>query len=134
MRRLLPEDAKNGRDSDGDDAFNQGRKADHMKESVVSPCGDEMLNSSHDKLETMDTLDGFDGLAHQEKPRQNAGEVPCGRFEDSSILVGEKAWEEYGCVLWDLAASRTHSEFMVIAFCWFSVAAWNFYSFFLLFL
>lgn len=28
-------------------------------------------------------------------------------------LVGEEAWEEYGCILWDLAASTTHAELMV---------------------
>lgn len=112
IRKLLPRDVKNGHDSDGVDACNasnQGLKTNHMKESVVSPCEDEMLNSSHDKIETMDTLDGFDELARQEK----TGEVSCSRFEDSSISVREKAWEEYGCILWDLAASRIHAEFMV---------------------
>ncbi|RVW54392.1 hypothetical protein CK203_068349 [Vitis vinifera] len=115
IRKLLPRDVKNGHDSDGVDACNasnQGLKTNHMKESVVSPCEDEMLNSSHDKIETMDTLDGFDELARQEK----TGEVSCSRFEDSSISVREKAWEEYGCILWDLAASRIHAEFMVIEF------------------
>ncbi|XP_071734901.1 uncharacterized protein [Rutidosis leptorrhynchoides] len=28
-------------------------------------------------------------------------------------LVGDDAWEEHGCVLWDLATSRTHAELMV---------------------
>lgn len=114
IRKLLPQDVNNGHDHDGDDAFasNQELKTDHMKGSVVSPCKDEVPDSSHDKTETMDTNDGYDELAHQEK----AGEVACGRVEDSSIPEREKAWEEYGCILWDLAASRTHAEFMVIQF------------------
>ncbi|XP_055831139.1 uncharacterized protein LOC129900240 isoform X2 [Solanum dulcamara] len=29
------------------------------------------------------------------------------------VVVGEEAWEEFGCILWDLAASKTHAEFMV---------------------
>ena len=29
-------------------------------------------------------------------------------------LAGDEVWEEYGCVLWDLAASRTHAELMVL--------------------
>ncbi|KAJ8563493.1 hypothetical protein K7X08_031945 [Anisodus acutangulus] len=29
------------------------------------------------------------------------------------VSTGEEAWEEFGCILWDLAASRTHVEFMV---------------------
>lgn len=30
------------------------------------------------------------------------------------VAVGKEDWEESGCILWDLAASRTHAEFMVI--------------------
>ncbi|XP_076887124.1 uncharacterized protein LOC143537188 isoform X2 [Bidens hawaiensis] len=30
-----------------------------------------------------------------------------------SHSVGDDCWEEHGCVLWDLATSRTHAEFMV---------------------
>ncbi|XP_070033653.1 uncharacterized protein [Nicotiana tomentosiformis] len=29
------------------------------------------------------------------------------------VAVGKEDWEESGCILWDLAASRTHAEFMV---------------------
>ncbi|KAJ7947916.1 Protein saal1 [Quillaja saponaria] len=36
----------------------------------------------------------------------------CNRLR-SGVTVGEEAWEEYGCVLWDLAASKTHAELMV---------------------
>ena len=32
---------------------------------------------------------------------------------DESLKAGEEAWEECGCVLWDLAASKTHAELMV---------------------
>ncbi|XP_025980495.1 uncharacterized protein [Glycine max] len=34
-------------------------------------------------------------------------------IEHSGVSVGEDAWEEYGCILWDLAASKTHAELMV---------------------
>ncbi|XP_076935608.1 uncharacterized protein LOC143602354 [Bidens hawaiensis] len=33
--------------------------------------------------------------------------------KNASPSVGDVCWEEYGCVLWDLATSRTHAEFMV---------------------
>ncbi|XP_027773633.1 protein saal1 isoform X2 [Solanum pennellii] len=33
--------------------------------------------------------------------------------EREDVAVGEEAWEEFGCILWDLAASKTHAEFMV---------------------
>ncbi|XP_060173998.1 uncharacterized protein LOC132604485 [Lycium barbarum] len=29
------------------------------------------------------------------------------------VAAGEEAWEEFGCILWDLAASKNHAEFMV---------------------
>ncbi|TMW97174.1 hypothetical protein EJD97_006072 [Solanum chilense] len=32
--------------------------------------------------------------------------------EREDVAVGEEAWEEFGCILWDLAASKTHAEFM----------------------
>ncbi|KAI7743365.1 hypothetical protein M8C21_003548 [Ambrosia artemisiifolia] len=32
---------------------------------------------------------------------------------NASPSVGNEAWEEHGCVLWDLATSRTHAELMV---------------------
>ncbi|MCL7047845.1 hypothetical protein MKW94_021924 [Papaver nudicaule] len=33
--------------------------------------------------------------------------------ERREIATEEEAWEEYGCVLWDLAANKTHAVFMV---------------------
>ncbi|XP_014621517.1 protein saal1-like isoform X2 [Glycine soja] len=49
-----------------------------------------------------------------------SGEISRGECQDtgdgiehSSVSVGEDAWEEYGCILWDLAASKTHAELMV---------------------
>ncbi|KAF1882700.1 hypothetical protein Lal_00002880 [Lupinus albus] len=40
----------------------------------------------------------------------------CGEFshqDSGSVSIGEEVWEECGCVLWDLAASKTHAELMV---------------------
>jgi hypothetical protein len=44
-------------------------------------------------------------------------------IERSGVSVCEDVWEECGCVLWDLAASKTHAELMVLLyfcflFCW----------------
>lgn len=38
----------------------------------------------------------------------------CEKLSGSS--VEEEAWEEHGCVLWDLAANETHAELMVILY------------------
>ena len=61
-----------------------------------------------------------------------SGEISRGECQDtgdgiehSGVSVGEDAWEEYGCILWDLAASKTHAELMVYQ-CWFLVCKfWN---------
>jgi hypothetical protein len=37
-----------------------------------------------------------------------------GGIERSGVSVCEDVWEECGCVLWDLAASKTHAELMVL--------------------
>ncbi|KAK4375926.1 hypothetical protein RND71_006603 [Anisodus tanguticus] len=37
----------------------------------------------------------------------------CCQNKHEDVPAGEEAWEEFGCILWDLAASRTHAEFMV---------------------
>ncbi|XP_077245153.1 ARM repeat superfamily protein isoform X2 [Tasmannia lanceolata] len=40
-----------------------------------------------------------------------------GAFHDDSdrpgVLTQEDPWEEYGCILWDLSANKTHAELMV---------------------
>lgn len=33
--------------------------------------------------------------------------------ELEDVAVREEAWEEFGCILWDLAANKSHAEFMV---------------------
>ena len=52
----------------------------------------------------------------------NSGEMPnqggeleslSNGLEQSGALVEDEAWEEYGCILWDLAASKMHAELMV---------------------
>ncbi|KAK9158753.1 hypothetical protein Scep_005327 [Stephania cephalantha] len=36
-----------------------------------------------------------------------------GKSDGLAMLGGEEAWEENGCILWDLAANKTHAELMV---------------------
>ena len=57
--------------------------------------------------------------SHSEKLEENVSEgmdldehqPPTNR---TSMSVGDEAWEEHGCILWDLAASKTHAHLMVI--------------------
>ncbi|XP_031402754.1 protein SAAL1 isoform X2 [Punica granatum] len=50
-----------------------------------------------------------------ESSLRNKSEImPMGQEIDGhGVPAGEETWEEYGCILWDLAASRTNAELMV---------------------
>ncbi|RZB76435.1 hypothetical protein D0Y65_034760 [Glycine soja] len=67
---------------------------------------DENVKSSKNKSENMD-VDVSAEFSRGEC--QDTGDG----IEHSGVSVGEDAWEEYGCILWDLAASKTHAELMV---------------------
>ncbi|XP_043704647.1 uncharacterized protein LOC122654569 [Telopea speciosissima] len=62
-------------------------------------------NVTDNEVEVMDTLDGHHGLIEREDSFHGS--------EYPSATAGNATWEEYGCILWDLSASRTHAEFMV---------------------
>ncbi|KAK4788424.1 hypothetical protein SAY86_019743 [Trapa natans] len=51
----------------------------------------------------------------KKSPSRNESEVMDMRqqIDEHGVPAREEAWEEYGCILWDLAASRTHAELMV---------------------
>lgn len=61
---------------------------------------------------------GLPSVGKVESPSRNRSEVmDTGQeIDGDGIPVGEEAWEEYGCILWDLAASRNHAELMVPIF------------------
>ncbi|KAF4393425.1 hypothetical protein F8388_023229 [Cannabis sativa] len=45
--------------------------------------------------------------------QQQQQQQPNHHHESLSVGVGDQAWEDYGCILWDLAANKTHADFMV---------------------
>ncbi|XP_059663371.1 uncharacterized protein LOC132309035 [Cornus florida] len=110
IRKLLPPDLSNNSNNaygvDASDASAEGSKSNGMEESVVSLSVNRVLNGTNSETEAMDKVDDFGELADHEG--RNDGS--CYKEGES---VGEQAWEEYGCILWDLAATRTHAEFMV---------------------
>ncbi|KAF8403187.1 hypothetical protein HHK36_011284 [Tetracentron sinense] len=112
IRKLLPRSERNSNGfhvEDVREASVQGSETEGMKGSIVSVSSAEFLNSPNSKTEAMDTLDDLDGLDRQTE----IDEGFCHNPEHPGESVGEEAWEEYGCILWDLAASKTHAEFMV---------------------
>ncbi|KAF3683724.1 hypothetical protein FXO37_01693 [Capsicum annuum] len=58
-----------------------------------------------DKSENMKNVETF--------VEQSVDDKLYSQNEREGVAAGEDAWEEFGCILWDLAASKTHAEFMV---------------------
>ncbi|KAJ4841780.1 hypothetical protein Tsubulata_010519 [Turnera subulata] len=97
IRKLVPNyNEANHRSSAGSE--------DHMDES-----GDQVSGSLTNEQENMDAANGCHQLA------SNGGEDGelSSRSGQGGVSAGEEVWEEFGCVLWDLAASRTHAQLMV---------------------
>lgn len=89
IRKLIPIDSVTSRDSRGVNGSDDGGRGDT----------NQMVEESGNECEKMDIVnDCSRGGEDQDTCRG---------------LAGDEIWEEYGCVLWDLAASRTHAELMV---------------------
>ncbi|KAH9660289.1 ARM repeat superfamily protein [Citrus sinensis] len=111
IRKLLP-NVKNDHNfcgADGDSAPNEGSKIDLMGESASSSPKDRVRGSPDHNSEAMDVVNGFEKSSYQDGDDENL----CRKVEQPGVSAGEEVWEEYGCVLWDLAASRNHAELMV---------------------
>ncbi|KAJ1388962.1 Armadillo-type fold [Sesbania bispinosa] len=110
IRKLLPLDSApfNGVASDDPNQGSLTHNTEEGEAPSTSISNDEYLESSNNKSENMD-VDVSREFSH---PRGEYQQTVDG-LEHSSVSVGEEAWEEYGCVLWDLAASKTHAELMV---------------------
>ncbi|XP_047968225.1 protein saal1 isoform X2 [Salvia hispanica] len=90
IRRLLPSDV-NGLVREEPAAEGVIEDATNLPENGGEA---EAMESSenHDKLEGRELSNGY---------------------KDEGGTVGERTWEECGCILWDLAASEDHAQFMV---------------------
>ncbi|KAJ0238794.1 ARM repeat superfamily protein [Hirschfeldia incana] len=103
IRKLLPTDSGSGES----DQSTEVRHAHHMyannvvQEGVVPRSGEGFVDASKGDPESMDIGD-------------NHGKESTSEEKDkASSSVEAEAWEEHGCVLWDLAANETHAELMV---------------------
>lgn len=104
IRKLLPIDSG----SEVCDQSNEERHSHHMNASnvvqgVAARSGIAVLDTDP---ESMDIGGNTNESTLEEKDRVTSCPEP-----GSSM---EEAWEDHGCVLWDLAASRTHAELMVM--------------------
>ncbi|KAG5515660.1 hypothetical protein RHGRI_036637 [Rhododendron griersonianum] len=105
IRQLLPPDVRNCNKSRGVNACDpstQGSEAEGREESAVLVSQNGLLNYHNSEIEAMDTVE-FTG--------QDEGDD--GSLEKQGETAGKDTREDCGCILWDLAASKTHAEFMV---------------------
>ncbi|KAJ9540435.1 hypothetical protein OSB04_026941 [Centaurea solstitialis] len=95
IRKLLPPTMNAASTSDsvsGRDLASQGTNG-----SLVSHSEDQILENKHETMDIVDQQGGRDGDSNDQQKQ----------------VVGDDSWEEHGCILWDLATSRTHAELMV---------------------
>lgn len=91
IRKLLPENVQHG---------------ENRNITTSSPPANEGDQRwSIDESENMKNIESF--------VKQSVDDKFCCQNEHEDVAVGEEAWEEFGCILWDLAASKSHAEFMV---------------------
>lgn len=81
-----------------------------MEEGGSSKPENEVANVCNEEHESMDMVNAVDEVGGHDTSDERSSD----QEKHEVALVGEKAWEEYGCVLWDLAAEETHAELMVI--------------------
>lgn len=98
---------KNGHNScgvGGDNCPIESSKTDFMEDGASCPLKERVPCSADH------TVNGFEKSSYQDGEDENL----CCELEQPGVSAGEEVWEEHGCVLWDLSASRTHAELMVV--------------------
>ncbi|GAB2274670.1 hypothetical protein Dimus_009441 [Dionaea muscipula] len=110
IRNLLPcnerRDHVQGRNH-GDDPSGSS-KTDFTEDDPAAPSRNGGLNLISGGILSM----GTENIDSQKSPRSAAsGDESYASPPERSAR--EKVWEESGCVLWDLAANKSHAEFMV---------------------
>lgn len=110
IRKLLPVDERQGDDHQGlalSNNSSQRLDTDQMVNGAISPNRNGVLNNLNGNIETMETQ-----LTGVGQPSRSAG-TDDKEPDPPKRSAREESWEESGCVLWDLAASKDHAEFMV---------------------
>ncbi|XP_054815498.1 uncharacterized protein LOC129315650 isoform X2 [Prosopis cineraria] len=110
IRKLLPSGSGTNSSCDGVvfDALNQGSPSRAKEGNAAFTSKDGHSELSKKKSENMD-VDNSGEFSHQKGELEDL----CDGLEQSGASVRNEAWEEYGCILWDLAASKMHAELMV---------------------
>lgn len=96
IRKLLP--------SDGEHAIGNGLIREEPRTGGTTEDATH-LPENGGEAEAMESSENHDKLDGQE---------PANAYKNEGGSVGEQTWEECGCILWDLAASEDHAQFMVL--------------------
>lgn len=114
IRKLLPLNASNTRNSCGNGHDGGDTSVNKMDEGDGYVSGDQLFSSSGtvSKCLGIEIEDDSGKLADKEGEDEGA----CPKSEQLISSSEEKVWEEYGCILWDLSASRSQAELMVLKF------------------
>ena len=111
IRKLLPLDGGESGDCQGLSVSNdssQRSQPTKMEDTASSP----ILNNLNGNIEAMKTQCG-----DIEQSPSSAGIDSRASPGNCKKSAREEAWEESGCILWDLAANKEHAEFMVFGLC-----------------
>ncbi|KAL8496462.1 hypothetical protein ACS0TY_020250 [Phlomoides rotata] len=98
IRKLLPSDAKGGEHDIGSGLIHEELKTVGENEDTTKSI------ENGGEAEATESSENYGKLDVQE-PKNNQNE---------GVSAGEQTWEECGCILWDLAASEEHAQFMEI--------------------
>lgn len=112
IRKLLPSDGEHANGTglvteelraEGivDDPMNLPENGGEAEGLVDDPMN---LPENGGEAEAMDSSENHDTLEGQNPPNN---------YQNEDRSAGEQTWEECGCILWDLAASEDHAQFMV---------------------
>lgn len=113
IRKLLPIDSSSeerDRSTEIRHNYDYDMNASNAVQGVVPRSGDGFVEGGP---EGMDIGDNRKESTSEKNEKVSSCREP-EKLRGSS--VEEEAWEEHGCVLWDLAANETHAELMVIIF------------------
>lgn len=113
IRKLIPVDKSQSDDPQelaGWNNSSQRSDTDHLVDDVFSPIRNDGLYDINANKETSGTQP-----VGPEQTSRSAG-TDDKDIEPPKKSAREEAWEENGCVLWDLAVNKEHAEFMVLDF------------------
>ncbi|GAB4824780.1 hypothetical protein Ancab_007646 [Ancistrocladus abbreviatus] len=108
IRKLLPSEVQG---ADVCTHSDRRSKSDHTEEGAASPSRNAAGDLADGDVDTMDT--GSIDLNHCSKSTELESDNGYPRVRQRNVSAREEAWEESGCILWDLAANKSHAEFMV---------------------